>query len=47
MFGAGYGGGATVQWTPSIAVTLHVGLVSGASLSSKVAGVESRILKKE
>jgi hypothetical protein len=46
MAGAGLGGGATIQWTPSIGVTFHVGPVTGVSIGSKVAGVETRILEK-
>ncbi len=45
MAGAGLGVGATIQWTPSIGVTVHVGPVTGLSIGSKVAGVETRILE--
>ena len=43
MGGAGLGGGVTIQWTPSVALTLHAGAVAGASVSSKVAGVKTRV----
>ncbi|MBB6545100.1 RHS repeat-associated core domain-containing protein [Thalassotalea piscium] len=43
MGGAGLGGGVSVQWTPSIGVTVHAGPVTGFSVNSKVAGVGTRI----
>ena len=43
MGGAGLGGGVTIQWTPSVALILHAGAVAGASVSSKVAGVKTRV----
>ncbi|SUI78372.1 RHS repeat-associated core domain-containing protein [Shewanella baltica] len=45
MAGNGLGGGVTIQWTPSIGVTIHAGPVAGVSVESKVAGVETRILE--
>lgn len=43
MAGNGLGGGVTVQWTPSIGVTVHAGLVKGASISTSAGGVKDRI----
>ena len=43
MAGSGFGGGATIQWTPSFGVTLHAGPVLGVSFSSKVGGIETQV----
>ncbi|MCP1338170.1 RHS repeat-associated core domain-containing protein [Idiomarina sp. M1R2S28] len=47
MGGAGLGGGVTIQWTPSIGVTVHAGIAAGASVSSKVAGDKTRVFESE
>ncbi|MCG7639744.1 RHS repeat-associated core domain-containing protein [Alteromonas sp. CNT1-28] len=46
MGGSGLGGGATIQWTPSLGVTVHAGPVAGFSVSSKAGGVKTRVLEK-
>lgn len=43
MGGPGLGGGLTIQWTPSFGVTGHLGAVKGVSISTTVAGAQTRI----